>query len=125
MPVDLATLEAVLLVAMGGWSIVLTGAFLLDPSTVDRVWAVLIALAGACAIFWRPPTRLGIGEELSVAIVQPVVGFLLAGATFLWLLERHGEQREAAPEELGLADQRTTPKGPQPSAAAEGGGQAR
>lgn len=104
--VDLATLEAVFLVAMGGWLIVLGGAFLLSQRTVDRVSAVLLALAGVYAILWQEPAMLGMGEALHTAIAQPVFLLLVSGAIFLWiywLFERHVEQLETARDELGQA----------------------
>lgn len=106
MGVDLATLEAVFLVGMGGGLIVLGGAFLLGRRTVDRVSAVLLALAGVYAILWQQPALLGVGEALHVAVAQPVFLLLLSGAVFLWtywLFERHAERLEEAHADLAEA----------------------
>lgn len=103
MAVDLATLEAVFLVAMGGWLIVLGGAFLLGQRTVDRVSSLLLVLAGVYAILWQQPALLGVGEAVHVAIAQPVFLLLLSGAIFLWtywLFERHVERLEVTLSDL-------------------------
>lgn len=101
--VDLALLESVILVGMGGWLIVLGGAFLMRPRPVDRVSAVLLMLAGVYAILWQEPALFGLGEAIHVAIAQPVFLLFLSGAVFLWtywLFERHVTKLESTRDEL-------------------------
>lgn len=97
--VDLGLLESVFLLAMGGWLIVLGGAFLLSRRRIDRASALLLVLAGVYAILWQQPTILGFGEAFHVALAQPVFLSLLSGAIFLWtywLFEQHVERLQQA-----------------------------
>ncbi len=103
--VDLALLEATLLLVMGAALVVLGGAFLLRRQGIDPWSAGLLMTSGFYVLLWKEPQLVGFqeGEFLHIELAQPVFLLLLSASLFhwaVWLFQRHVDALESTTERI-------------------------